>query len=154
MRTLSDAAMYKLPDAPNDNAVTGDSPLCVIPILILPDNVFPDEHSVLMAFEWLDRRSQTRTNGPQAENSKSVLTSCSTATTGPACDSKPIGPFELFKSQIRTVRSESLACVFEFEFSYFHSMIYDYSKMNTWLVMGRIFIPGIYPGKYPVFIGY
>lgn len=106
MRTLSDAAIYKLPDAPNDNAVTGDSPFCVTPIFAFPDNVFPDEHNVLIAFEWLDRRSQTRTNGPQAENNKLVLISCSTATTGPACDSKPIGPFELFKSQIRTVRSK------------------------------------------------
>lgn len=106
MRTLSDAAIYKLPDAPNDNAVTGDSPLWATPILTLPGNVLPDEHNVLIAFEWLDRRSQTRTNGPQAENTKSVRASCSTATTGPACDSNPIGPFELFKSQIRTVRSE------------------------------------------------
>lgn len=51
MRTLSEAATYKLPDAPNDSAVTGDSPLCVTPMFTLPGNVFPDEHNVLIAFE-------------------------------------------------------------------------------------------------------
>lgn len=105
IRTLSDAATYKFPEAPIESAVTGVSPVCDSPKFALPDNVFPDEHNVFTAFVWLARKSQTRTKAPHAENNKFVLRSCSTATTGPACDSNPVGPFVLFKSQIRTVRS-------------------------------------------------
>lgn len=49
IRTLSDAAEYKLPDAPIDIAVIGDSPTCVIPTLAVPAIVLPDEVSVLIA---------------------------------------------------------------------------------------------------------
>lgn len=115
MRTLSEAATYKLPDAPSDNAVTGDSPLCVSPIFAFPESVLPDEHNVLIAFVLLVRRSQTRTNAPQAENNRSVLRSCSIATAGPACNSNAVGPLALFKSQIRTVRSGNERIVVFFE---------------------------------------
>lgn len=41
---------------------------------------------LLLPFVWFDRKSHTRTKEPHAENNKLVLRSCSTATTGPACD--------------------------------------------------------------------
>lgn len=106
IRTLSDAAIYKLPDAcPIETAVTGDSPTCVKPKFALPDNVVPDEQRVFIAFVWLARRSHTRTYAPHAENNILDLGSYSIASTGPACDSKATGPFILFKSHTRTVRS-------------------------------------------------
>lgn len=51
MRTLSDAATYKLPDAPKESAVTGDSPVWERPRFAVPDKVLPLEHNVLTAFE-------------------------------------------------------------------------------------------------------
>lgn len=50
IRTLSDAATYKLPEAPKERAVTGVSPACVRPKFAVPFNVFPDEHKVFTAF--------------------------------------------------------------------------------------------------------
>lgn len=83
----------------------GVSPAWVRPTFALPDRVLPDEHRVLTAFTLLDLKSHTRTNAPQAEKSKFDLRLYSMATTGPACDSKAVGPFGLFKSHSRTVRS-------------------------------------------------
>lgn len=51
IRTLSDAATYKLPDAPKESAVTGVSPARERPRFAVPDNVLPLEHSVLTAYE-------------------------------------------------------------------------------------------------------
>lgn len=105
IRTLSEAAIYRLPDAPSDKAVTGDSPGCVKPRFAVPDSVLPDEQSVFIALKLLERKSQTRTNAPHAENSTLNFGSCSMPTHGPACDKSPVGPLILFKSHMRTVRS-------------------------------------------------
>lgn len=105
MRTLSDAAVYKLPVAPIQSAVIGLSPGCVIPKLAEPANEFPDEVSVLIALTLLERVSHTLMYGPQAENSKFDFESVSTATTGPGCDKRQIGPVVFSKSHILTVLS-------------------------------------------------
>lgn len=83
MRTLSEPAVYKLPDAPMHKAVIGVSPGWVNPRFAVPASVFPDDVRILTAFAWLERGSQTLINAPHAENSRFDDLSYSMATTGP-----------------------------------------------------------------------
>lgn len=105
MRTLSDPAVYKLPDTPMHSAVMGVSPAGVKPKLAVPDIVLPDEVSVFTAFALPDRISHTLMNAPHAENNKFDARSYSMATTGPGCGRRHTGPLVFSMSHTRTVRS-------------------------------------------------
>lgn len=105
IRTLSEPAVYKLPDAPIHKAVIGVSPGGVRPKFAVPDIVWPDDVNVFIALALPARVSHTFMNAPQAENNKLDIGSYSMATTGPGCDNRHIGPVVFSKSHMRTVRS-------------------------------------------------
>lgn len=82
-RTLSLAAVYKLPDAPILRAVIGDSPVGMDDNVAAPERATPDEQSVLIGRMLDSRRSQVLMKAPEAEKRIFEDLSYSTPTTGP-----------------------------------------------------------------------
>lgn len=88
-RTLSLAAVYKLPDVvPILSAVIGDSPVGAEDNVAAPESATPDEQRVLIGRMLDSRRSHALTKAPEAEKRIFDDLSYSTPTTGPGCADK------------------------------------------------------------------